>query len=122
MQIKAKELIGEVGEFSEPVDSIEQDEPFIESIEESDVEESAVYQTQKERKTSNVVLAILGVFLLAFIVTMIVVFCVKGSVPDTLIMCTMGGSGLEALVLAGIKVSKVLAGCNPGSDPPDGVG
>lgn len=86
------------------------------------VEETLPLPVLKERKTSNIVLAILGVFLLAFIVTMIVVFCVKGSVPDTLIMCTMGGSGLEALVLAGIKVSKVLAGGNPGSDPPDGVG
>lgn len=86
------------------------------------VEETSPVPVPKERKTSNIVLVILGVFLLAFIVTMIVIFCVKGSVPDTLIMCTMGGSGLEALVLAGIKVSKVLAGGNLSSDPSDGVG
>ena len=61
-------------------------------------------------KTSNVVLAVLGVFLLAFIAAMTVIFCVKGDVPDTLIQYTLGAGGVEALLLAGIKVSKVLAG------------
>ena len=113
MDIKANRPAPEPTEPVEPLD-----EGFVESC----IEETASPQTQKERKTSNIVLVILGIFLLAFIVTVIVIFCVKGSVPDTLIMCTMGGSGLEALVLAGIKVSKVLAGGNPGSDPPDGAG
>lgn len=40
---------------------------------------------RSKRKTSNAVLLVLGLFLLAFIVTMIVTFWVKGSVPDTLI-------------------------------------
>lgn len=84
------------------------------------VEETA--PTTKERKTSNVVLTILGAFLLAFIVAMIVTFWVKGSVPDTLIQYTMGAGGIEALLLAGIKISKVVAGNKSGSDPPDGVG
>ena len=61
-------------------------------------------------KTSNRVLTVLGLFLLAFIITMIAVFCVKGSVPDTLIQYTLGAGGVEALVLAGIKISKVIAG------------
>ena len=86
------------------------------------VEETLPLPTLKERKTSNIVLAILGLFLLAFIVTMIVIFCVKGSVPDTLIQYTLGAGGVEALMLAGIKVSKVLAGGKLSSDPPDGVG
>lgn len=64
----------------------------------------------RQLKTSNKVLAVLGLFLLAFIVTMIVIFCVKGAVPDTLIQYTLGAGGVEALVLAGIKVSKVIAG------------
>lgn len=64
-------------------------------------------------KTSNVILALLGLFLLAFIVTMIVVFCVKGAVPDTLIQYTLGAGGVEALLLAGIKISKVIAGDKP---------
>lgn len=62
------------------------------------------------RKTSDTVLLLLGVFAAAFIVTMIVIFCVKGSVPDTLIQYTLGAGGVEALVLAGIKISKVLTG------------
>lgn len=61
-------------------------------------------------KTSNRVLVILGLFLLGFIVTMVVTFWVKGSVPDTLIQYTLGAGGVEALLLAGIKISKVIAG------------
>lgn len=64
------------------------------------------------KRTSDLVLIVLGLFLLAFIVAMAVIFCVKGAVPDTLIQCTMGGGGLEALLLAGIKISKVIAGRN----------
>ena len=62
------------------------------------------------RKTSNVVLTVMGGFLLAFITAMAVIFCVKDAVPDTLIQYTLGAGGVEALLLAGIKVSKVLAG------------
>ena len=65
---------------------------------------------EKEKKTSNKVLLILGCFIFLFIVTMVVIFCVKGSVPDTLIQYTLGAGGLECLVLAGIKVSKVIKG------------
>lgn len=104
-------------------------------IDEPDPEMENVYQeestggwffnhtpTQKERKTSNVVLTILAVFLLAFIVVMIVTFWVKGSVPDTLIQYTMGAGGIEALLLAGIKISKVVTGNKSESDPSDGMG
>ena len=65
-------------------------------------------------KTSNVVLALLGVFLLAFIAAMTAIFCVKGAVPDTLIQYTLGAGGVEALLLAGIKISKVISGDKPG--------
>lgn len=61
-------------------------------------------------KTTNRVLLILGVFILAFIVSMIVIFCVKGAVPDTLIQCVLGAGGLEALLLAGIKIVKTIFG------------
>ena len=61
-------------------------------------------------KTSNVVLVLLGVSAAAFIAAMTVIFCVKGAVPDTLIQYTLGAGGVEALLLAGIKISKVLAG------------
>lgn len=65
-------------------------------------------------KTSNIILAVMGVFLLAFIGAMTVIFCVKGAVPDTLIQYTLGAGGVEALLLAGIKISKVLSGDKPG--------
>lgn len=68
----------------------------------------------QKRKVSNTILAVLGVFELVFIVTMIVIFCVKGSVPDTLIQYTLGAGGIEALALSAIKVSKVVSGEKPG--------
>lgn len=67
-------------------------------------------KTKKMRKTANVVLIILGVFALTFITAMTVIFCKYGAVPDTLIQYTLGAGGLEVLLLAAIKVSKVIAG------------
>ena len=69
---------------------------------------------RREAKTSNVILLALGLFAFGFIVAMTVIFCVKGSVPDTLIQYTLGARGVEALLLAGIKISKVRAGNKPG--------
>ena len=68
---------------------------------------------QSPMKTSNLILLALGVFALGFIVAMTVIFCVKGAVPDTLIQYTLGAGGVEALLLAGIKISKVKAGEKP---------
>lgn len=65
---------------------------------------------RRRRKTSNAVLLALGLFAAAFIMTMTVIFCVKGAVPDTLIQYTLGAGGVEALLLAGIKISKVVSG------------
>ena len=64
--------------------------------------------------TSGKVLIVLGVFLLAFVVCMIVIFCVKGMVPDTLIQCVLGSGGLECAALAGIKISKIISGQKSG--------
>ena len=61
-------------------------------------------------KTSNTVLLVLGLFVLAFIVCMIVTYWRFQAVPDTLIQYTLGAGGLEALALAAIKVSKVVKG------------
>ena len=77
---------------------------------------------RKEAKTSNLILLVMGLFALAFIVAMPVILCVKYSVPDTLIQYTLGAGGVEALLLAGIKVSKVIAGRDSGSDSSDGMG
>lgn len=48
------------------------------------------------------------------VAAMTVIFCVKDAVPDTLIQYTLGAGGVEALLLAGIKISKVFAGDKPG--------
>lgn len=69
---------------------------------------------RRRRKTSNKVLLAMGLFAGVFIIAMTVIFCVKGSVPDTLIQYTLGAGGVEALLLAGIKISKVRAGDTPG--------
>lgn len=61
-------------------------------------------------KTSNVVLAAMGLFALAFIVCMIVTYWRFQAVPDTLIQYTLGAGGVESLALAAIKVSKVVTG------------
>lgn len=68
----------------------------------------------KKKKTSNRILLVMGIFVASFIVAMTVIFCVKDSVPDTLIQYTLGAGGVEALLLAGIKISKVRAGGKPG--------
>lgn len=65
---------------------------------------------RRKAKTSNVILLSLGLFTLAFIVVMVVTFWVKGAVPDTLIQYTLGAGGVEALLLAGIKITKVVSG------------
>lgn len=67
----------------------------------------------RKRRTSNLILGLLGAFLLLFIICMIWLFWVKGSVPDTLITCVLGAGGVEAFVMAGIKISKVLKGDVP---------
>ena len=65
---------------------------------------------KKPRKTSNVVLIALGLFILAFVSAMVVTFWYKGSVPDILIQYVLGTGGIEALLLAGITITKVLRG------------
>lgn len=62
------------------------------------------------KKTSNIILLVLGLFVLAFIISMEVIFCIYGSVPDTLIQYTLGAGGVEVLALAAIKISKVVGG------------
>lgn len=81
---------------------------------------SAPRGPRRKAHTANRVLVILGLFLLLFISAMTVTFWVKGAVPDSLIQYTLGAGGVEALVLAGIKVSKVLKGDGTQELPPDG--
>lgn len=62
------------------------------------------------KNTANVILTVLAVFIFCFIITMIITFWKFQVVPDTLIQYTLGAGGVECLVLAGIKVSKVVTG------------
>ena len=64
----------------------------------------------KRASTSKRVLVILALFLLAFIVSMIIAFWIKGAVPDTLISCVLDASKIEAVALGAIKISKVWRG------------
>lgn len=61
-------------------------------------------------KTTARVLCLLGAGMAVFIAAMCVIFCVKGAVPDTLIQYTLGAGGLEALLLAFIKISRIISG------------
>ena len=67
-------------------------------------------------RTSDRVLLALGAFLVAFIAAMTVCFWRLGAVPDSLVRCTLGAGGVEALLLAAIKVSKVLSGRESGRE------
>lgn len=61
-------------------------------------------------KTTTKILLCVGIFLVLFIVSMIVVFWVKGETPDVLIEYTLGAGGVEALLCAVIKATKVIKG------------
>lgn len=65
---------------------------------------------KNRKKTSNRVLLVLGLFVLAFIVTMVITYWKFQAVPDTLIQYTLGAGGVEVLALALIKISKVWSG------------
>lgn len=63
---------------------------------------------KKKMKTLTVILLAVGVFDLAFITAMIVIFCIKGTVPDVLIQCVLGASGVEAFFTAAIQICKII--------------
>lgn len=71
------------------------------------------------KNTSNLILAMIGGFAFIFIIVMIVTFWVKDAVPDTLIQYTLGAGGIECLLLAGIKISKVFKSNKKGPDDDD---
>lgn len=60
------------------------------------------------KNTANWILAFIGVFIVIFIVAMIVTYWRFQTVPDTLIQYTLGAGGIECLLLAGIKITKVI--------------
>ena len=67
-------------------------------------------------RTSDRVLLAMGAFLVVFIGVMTVTFWRFGGVPDSLVQYTLGAGGAVALLLAAIKVSKVLSGQEGGRE------
>ena len=61
-----------------------------------------------KRHTMDVILAIMGVAILTFTVTMIILFCVYQSVPDELVRCFFACCGSEGGFMAVIMVAKKL--------------
>ena len=53
----------------------------------------------------DVILAIVGTFLAAFTVAMVLVYIFTGGVPDTLVTCVYSGCGLECFVMGWIKTN-----------------
>lgn len=60
----------------------------------------------KKLGTMDLILLIIGVFLALFTTAMIVIHCITGSTPDTLITCVFGICGVEGGVMGWIKTSK----------------
>ena len=56
--------------------------------------------------TMNLILVMVGVVFAVFTTVMIVLFCLYGSVPDTLVTCVFGVLGGECGVMGWIKTSK----------------
>lgn len=54
----------------------------------------------------DVILAFIAVFLLAFIVTMIILYYTTGAIPDTLCTCVFAVCGGECGVMGWIKTTK----------------
>lgn len=57
-------------------------------------------------KTLDKILLILGVFIALFIITMIVIFCIYQSIPDTLVVAVLGSGGCECVMCALITLGK----------------
>ena len=65
-------------------------------------------KNKQKMKTLTTILLVVGVFDLAFIITMIIIFCIKDAVPDVLIQCVLGASGVEAFMTAAIQIIKII--------------
>lgn len=65
-------------------------------------------QTDKEKqlRTMDVILVIVAIMLLAFTITMIVLFKQTGMIPDTLCTCVFACLGGECGAMAWIKTTK----------------
>lgn len=62
----------------------------------------------EKRHTMDIILTLMGVAILTFTITMIILFCVYQSVPDTLVNCFFACCGSESGFMAVIMVAKKL--------------
>lgn len=69
----------------------------------------------KLKALTKILLAV-GLFLAAFVIAMIVLFCVYGFTPDVLIQCVLGAGLFEAVLCAAIKCVNVCKGHKEESD------
>ena len=65
---------------------------------------------QSKGKFLDRLLIVLGVFMLLFIISMIVIFCFKDAVPDTLIDKVIDGATWEAGITGAITIAKYIKG------------
>lgn len=65
-------------------------------------------KSRQSKKTGmmNIILFVVGVVLLVFTVTMIIIYINTGAVPDTLITCVFATLGGECGAMAWIKTTK----------------
>jgi len=61
---------------------------------------------KKGVRTMDVILVIVGVLLISFTITMIVMFVKYGAIPDTLCTCVFAALGGECGVMGWIRTSK----------------
>lgn len=61
---------------------------------------------KKKLKTMDLILIIVGVFLITFTITMIVLYIITGSEPGTLITCVFATCGGECGIMGWIRTSK----------------
>ena len=53
-------------------------------------------------------LKILASFIFAFVLATVIIYTYNGWQYDTLITCVLGGGGLEALIMGGIKIANIF--------------
>lgn len=61
---------------------------------------------KKKTGTMDKVLVVIGIFLLLFVVVMLWMFYITGSIPDTLCTCVFAACGGECGVMGWIKTTK----------------
>ena len=61
---------------------------------------------KKQKRTMDIILIFIAVFLLAFIVIILVLYYITGAIPDTLCTCVFTVCGGECGIMGWIKTTK----------------